>query len=159
MTVKRLVLLLLLAPCAAVSADPAKDWSKAQKSVDKREREYWDKFKTRFNDAMKSFSKPVDDARDKPTLPASKEAVYNYDEINTLYDEYEQIANNRGVADQVFAISGDAKAAMTLFTALLSDAKKIENGAHDPADSRRPSQYELEKTVGPGQTAAPGRIA
>ena len=135
-TLKRAILVLLLAPCAAVFADPAKDWSKAQKSVDRREREFWDKFKSRFNDALKSFSKPVDDARDKPNVPANKEAVYNYDDVTALYDNYEQILNGRGVADQVFADTGDAKAAAMLLAALLADAKKIDKLDADLHDSK-----------------------
>ena len=121
---KRALIILLLAPCAAVfAADPPKTWQKANKAVDRTERSYWDKFKTRFSDSQQEFRRPVSEARDKPDLPASKEAVYSYKEITALYTEYEEISNRRGVADQEFAGSDDPKAAAMLLAALMADAK------------------------------------
>ena len=134
---KRAFLLLLLAPCAAVSAaDPAKTWQKANKAVDRAERAYWDKFKTRFSESQQEFRRPVSDARDKPDLPASKEAVYNYKDITALYTEYEEIANGRGVADQEFAGSDHPKAVAMLLAALMADAKKIDRIAADLDDAK-----------------------
>ena len=134
---KRALIILLLAPCAAVSAaDRAKTWQKANKAVDKAEQAYWDKFKTRFSDSQQEFRRPVSEARDKPDLPANKEAVYNYKDIAALYTEYEQLANRRDVADQEFAGSDDARAAAMLLAALMADAKKIDRIAADLHDAK-----------------------
>jgi len=129
----RLLLPLLLACADPLQADPPRTWKKAQSSIDRNERRFWKDFKSRFNDALVEFRKPVSEARDKPAL--HKDAVYDYAGLEGIYNEAKGIAEARAAADDVLAASGHEKAAAILFAELLKAAKQMDSIEADLLDA------------------------
>jgi len=128
----RLMLLLLFACAAGAQDDPLRTWQKAQSSIDRDEHRFWKDFKSRFNEALEDFGRPVSDARDKPDL--HKDAVYDYAGLEGLYNEAKGLAEARATADDLLAASGNDKACATLFAALLKGARKMDAIEADLAD-------------------------
>lgn len=111
------------APAQSPKAGDLKAWSKAQRSIDREERRFWKDFTGRGNQAILDFGQPIREARQSPDT--NKEAVYDYDPIDTLVEAADSLGQRRGDLDGMLDAT-DPKSADALLKALLQVAKQMD---------------------------------
>jgi len=133
------VALLLAASLASGAPDALKAWRTEVKRAHAAEKSFWRDFRTAFNDALQTFTAPLEAADAQPDQ--NKEATYDLSAFRRLYDDFERIQAELAKVDEAFGASGHPKAAATLVDALLDLAKRVEALEKELDDGRPKFRY------------------